>query len=548
MWGTSAGNSGQLMSISGTISEYERHQTFTYDNVGRLATATGWADITWSRRFTYDRWGNRTKTEEQSSKSWCTKQVMDFKVGPGGEPLTNQATSVENYTDCSFDKASPGLYDAAGNTKSYGTRNGWISHIYDGESRLARFQQQDGESLWQYSYDAANRRVKKVAEGAPTHYVWEGGQVISEHNGVTGAAISEYVFAGSRMVARDDSATLRYYHQDRLSTRMSTAGNGVIVGTQDHMPFGEDATSTNSKEQEKHRFTSYERDSESNTDYAVNRQYGTATGRFLQPDPIQGSFADPQSLNRYAYVTNEPVGFVDPLGLDKCVIVVDCKSVEVSCDDPRIPSSDDPLKISVTEWLSNPYLPDWSKSSNYLFLEGWGILLSTPGSPFREVRLPFRQQSPLKNPCPTIVPTPDPLAYLQSLPGGSGSQGGKAPSRFDYTNATVGIGRFTAGFMMSDTSGKSYPTVGAGVSWPPVSMSVTRGVGEPRPGIYIAGYSPVLSLSVGYPGGVGAEVGVGTSYGIGVNIISAPLLGSTESDRRRQREGKIGTPVGRCPY
>ncbi|MFQ5874392.1 MAG: RHS repeat-associated core domain-containing protein, partial [Dehalococcoidia bacterium] len=38
-------------------------------------------------------------------------------------------------------------------------------------------------------------------------------------------------------------------------------------------------------------------------------------GRFLTPDPIAGSPLDPQSLNRYAYVRNDPVNLSDPLGL-----------------------------------------------------------------------------------------------------------------------------------------------------------------------------------------------------------------------------------------
>src|SRR5438128_9981314 len=93
-----------------------------------------------------------------------------------------------------------------------------------------------------------------------------------------------------------------------------------------------------------------------------------------------------------------------------------------------------------------------------------------------------------------------------------------------------------------------YPHFGVGVSWPLASVSLTRGVGEPRPGIYISANTPVVNLSAGYPGGFGQEVGAGTSFGIGVDIVSSPLVGSSESDRRRQRENRIGTGVGRCPY
>lgn len=48
------------------------------------------------------------------------------------------------------------------------------------------------------------------------------------------------------------------------------------------------------------------------------RRYAGKWHRFTQPDPSDGSYdlTDPQSFNRYAYVQNDPVNFVDPSGLD----------------------------------------------------------------------------------------------------------------------------------------------------------------------------------------------------------------------------------------
>jgi RHS repeat-associated protein len=64
--------------------------------------------------------------------------------------------------------------------------------------------------------------------------------------------------------------------------------------------------------------TSYERDSETGSDYAVNRMYSAGIGRFLAADPSPGSIRpiNPQSWNRYSYTTNDPINQVDLAGLD----------------------------------------------------------------------------------------------------------------------------------------------------------------------------------------------------------------------------------------
>ena len=55
----------------------------------------------------------------------------------------------------------------------------------------------------------------------------------------------------------------------------------------------------------------------------MNRRYNRWWSRFDQPDPYDGSYdiTNPQSLNRYTYVNNDPVNFVDPSGL-----VLDCRT------------------------------------------------------------------------------------------------------------------------------------------------------------------------------------------------------------------------------
>ncbi|MBS1859877.1 MAG: hypothetical protein JST11_31190, partial [Acidobacteria bacterium] len=88
------------------------------------------------------------------------------------------------------------------------------------------------------------------------------------------------------------------------------------------------------------KFGTYTRDS-SGLDYADQRYYGVGTGRFGTPDPYKASAGveDPSSWNRYSYVTNDPITFGDPEGLDKtdfvsCSAGATCFSVTGTAPSP----------------------------------------------------------------------------------------------------------------------------------------------------------------------------------------------------------------------
>jgi RHS repeat-associated protein len=78
-------------------------------------------------------------------------------------------------------------------------------------------------------------------------------------------------------------------------------------------PWGGDTTRSWQQGQQPQRYTTYLRDG-NESDEAQMRRYNRWWSRFDQPDPYDGSanMADPQSLNRYSYVQNDPVNFVDP--------------------------------------------------------------------------------------------------------------------------------------------------------------------------------------------------------------------------------------------
>jgi RHS repeat-associated protein len=139
-----------------------------------------------------------------------------------------------------------------------------------------------------------------------------------------GTTLARYVYSGSTMIAKIESGATRYFLSDRLSTRLVLDASANVIGRQGHLPFGEDLGESGT--QEKHHFTSFERDGESGSDYAVNRQYNQNVARFLRVDPKRSGCArkNPQRLNRYAYTRSDPLNRTDPLGLDDDCIPKPC--------------------------------------------------------------------------------------------------------------------------------------------------------------------------------------------------------------------------------
>jgi len=148
--------------------------------------------------------------------------------------------------------------------------------------------------------------------------------------------------AGGQLIAEYTSGPpsgsgTSYLTSDHLgSARVVTSaadgsGNVTVKARYDYLPFGEEIGSDHgsrslvagyvTSDKTRQEFTQKERDGESGMDYFLARYYSSAQGRFTSPDwsevPEPIPYADltnPQSLNRYAYVLNNPLSVADPDG------------------------------------------------------------------------------------------------------------------------------------------------------------------------------------------------------------------------------------------
>jgi RHS repeat-associated protein len=104
-------------------------------------------------------------------------------------------------------------------------------------------------------------------------------------------------------------------------------GTSAISARHDYLPFGQEigagtglrtGTQTyNASDTNRQKYALTERDDTTGLDHTWWRKYENTAGRWTSPDPYNGSMtvANPQSFNRYSYVQNDPVNFVDPTGL-----------------------------------------------------------------------------------------------------------------------------------------------------------------------------------------------------------------------------------------
>ena len=296
----SGNNNGQIASITDNV-QSGRTVAYTYDSLHRLKTAVtnGSAGYPqWGLSWSYDRYGNRTG------------QSVTHGSGPSSSPTistsTNRITALggSNY-----------YYDSNGSL----TQDDLFKYKYDAENRVVEIRNLSDTLLTSYAYDGHSMQVIKVAGGTRTWFLYAGSQLVSEYYDAAANTYTSPTSPGS--APADTASTLLYQHSDHLSTRVTTDNAGTVANQQAHYPYGENWYATGTADPSVTRkFTSYRKEggalASGQINYAIARYHGARIGRFHRPDPVRGNFRNPQRLNRYAYVTNNPVRYTDPRGLD----------------------------------------------------------------------------------------------------------------------------------------------------------------------------------------------------------------------------------------
>jgi RHS repeat-associated protein len=278
-----SGNAGKITSQTDNLSG--ETISYQYDSLNRLIQGSA---STWSQTYSYDGFGNLTN-----------------RVGTGAALGTNPTPA-----DPATNRLTGASYDANGNMLSFG-------NAYDVENRLS----QANSGAAQYFYDGKNKRIwQGTFTNCSGDWCLTSDQV--SMFGIDGKLIGTYTPSGGTSLTFASTAQ-RVYFAGKLIRQGFTGSQNVVqdrlgsVGK--YYPYGEDRAGAPNDQV---KFATYTRDTATGNDYADQRYYANTSGRFTSPDPYlaSGVGARPQSWNRYAYVSGDPINYADPKGLDQCLV------------------------------------------------------------------------------------------------------------------------------------------------------------------------------------------------------------------------------------
>ena len=275
--------------------------TYSYDDLTRVKSVG--CGTPWSQTFAYDAFGNLTKS---GSLNWQ----------PGYNASTNRytlgGTSYEANGNLLTDTFHTYTWNAQGKSHTIDS----ITLIYDALGR--EVEMQNGGTNTEFVPDLATmngqtqtRAFVKLTGGTKVQY---------QGSSISGYLVPDWI--GSVRIASKNTQAYSYsLGFAPFGEQYAAGGNPPTVAW-----FGENPTNTVSDEYD-----------------ADNRRIHSSQGRWISPDPAglaAVELSNPQTLNRYAYVKNNPLNRVDPTGLNDCEAHADCENIGLGLGDFGQPGQD----------------------------------------------------------------------------------------------------------------------------------------------------------------------------------------------------------------
>lgn len=272
---------------------------YTYDDMARIKSAN--CGTIWNETFAFDVFGNIGKTGISGATDFCPNSSPPACYNTA----TNRITTVGSQTFA---------YDSNGNLTSTGTGTGTSAYTWDAEGHM-KTDSPSGLTSVTLTYDALGRMVEQARGTSYTQIVY--GPLGNKLALMTGQTLTKAFvpLSGGATAVYGSGGTLTYYrHSDwQGSSRFaSTPTTRTKYFSGAYAPYGENYAESGTTDR---NFTGQNQDTTADLYDFMFREHNYTHGRWLSPDPLAGDISNPQSLNRYAYVVNNPTNFTDPLGL-----------------------------------------------------------------------------------------------------------------------------------------------------------------------------------------------------------------------------------------
>ena len=329
-----SGQSGSLLNLN-----------FTYDSVGNITSITDNLNNSQVQTFTYDSMDRLTTASTNAvGVGQYAPQTYTYN------PATGNISSKSDVGAYTYSSTQPhAVTQAAANTYAYDQNGNMTSRTVDGvewtytynaDGQLTQTRK-NNQLVSEYGYDGDGKRVwakdyegYSAGEFKETIYIGNYYEFVTEvltpEPGAGGVCtgtycsylpmvfkspqgISYYYADGQRIAMRDKNGVVSYLYGDQLGSVSAVAdASGSLVSKTLYEPWGT-TRYENGDDITEYGYTGQMQEGDI---YFYNaRWYDPQLGRFMQPDTIvplqvQGT----QAFDRYAYVNNNPMNYVDPGG------------------------------------------------------------------------------------------------------------------------------------------------------------------------------------------------------------------------------------------
>ena len=287
------------------VSEWLQYREYDYTPAGDIEQIKDCANNR-TYTYTYDKLHRLTSETAVGMFSYRPDSELVYDYDEAHQPHAVQSIEVNGIPAAGF------YYDDNGNMT-----NG--PDLTDPDANMVRNLVWDADNMptsvahsqhgtTTFLYDGNGRRVKKTSPAGTTYYINKYYEVIN------GSGVM-YFWAGNQRIAQwKDGENPQFFHKDHLgSSSFMTNDEGVKIEETEYFPFGSEREHTGLVVSN-YKFTDQEHDQETALYNYDARLYDPIIGRFINSDSINHNVFNPQLLDKYSYVKNNPLSNIDPTG------------------------------------------------------------------------------------------------------------------------------------------------------------------------------------------------------------------------------------------